>query len=111
LEPLVSERYIREIARERILILYRLAVEMARRGDLELARRYIDLMLRMAGKAGIRPPRYIRRGYCRRRHTPLIPGLTLSVRIRSEGRGSRVVYRCLKCGWVRRYMIKTSRRK
>jgi len=108
---LTSERYIREVARERILILYRLAVERARRGDLELARRYIDVMLRVAGKAGVRPPRYIRRGYCRRCHTPLIPGLTLSVRIRSEGRGSRVVYRCLECGWVRRYMIKTSGRK
>lgn len=108
---MVSERYIREIARERILILYRLAVERARRGDLELARRYINIMLRVAGKAGVRPPRYIRRGYCRRCHAPLIPGLTLSVRIRSEGRGSRVVYRCLECGWVRRYMIKTSGRK
>ncbi|ADV65424.1 ribonuclease P protein component 4 [Desulfurococcus mucosus] len=107
---MARSRYIREVARERMMLLYKYSLEEARRGDLGLARRYIEIMLRIAGKAGVRPPKYIRRGYCRRCHTPLIPGLTLSVRIRGRGKGSRVVYRCLECGWTRRFMIKASGR-
>jgi len=105
------EKYIREIARERVILLYKYSVERAREGDFELARRYIEIMLKIAGKARIKPPRYIRRGYCRRCHIPLIPGLTLSVRVRGSGKSSRLVYRCLQCGWVRRYMIKASGRR
>lgn len=105
------KRDARRIARERIVLLYNLSLERARRGYYELARRYIEVMLRIAGKTGVRPPRYIRRGYCRRCYIPLIPGLTLSVRVRGRGKASRVVYRCLECGWVRRYPVKALKRR
>ncbi len=104
-------RLMKDIARQRIALLYRLALTETRWGRYWLARRYIELIIRIAHKARIRPPRYIRRGYCRKCHIPLIPGLTSRVRIRSEGhRGSRVVVTCLMCGWKRRYMIKTRSR-
>ncbi|MEM4020417.1 MAG: ribonuclease P [Desulfurococcaceae archaeon] len=100
---------ISEIAKERILILYKMSIDRVKKGEKDLARRYIKILLKIAGKAHIRPPKYIRRGYCRKCLIPLIPGLTASVRIKSEGKGSRVIYRCLECGWIRRYMIKTSK--
>lgn len=102
---------LRAIAMERVHILYEEAIRRARKGDFNLARRYIKVALKIAGKVRLKLPKSIKRGYCRNCFVPLVPGLTLSVRIHSEGRGSRVVYRCLLCGWTRRFMIKTSKRK
>jgi len=103
--------FLRDLALQRSYLLYNMALERARRGDYELARRYIEIMLKIASKANLKLPRRIKRSICRRCYVPLIPGVTLSVRIRSEGRGSRVVYKCLLCGWIRRFLIKNSRRK
>lgn len=90
-------------------MLYSLAIKMVKKGDVKLARRYIEIILSISQRTRIRPPRNIKRGYCRQCHIPLIPGLTSRVRIQSEGKGSRVVVTCLLCGWRRRYMIKTRR--
>jgi len=102
---------LRDLARQRSYLLYSMALERARRGDYELAKRYIKIMIKITSKANLKLPRRIKRSICRRCHVPLIPGVTLSVRIRSEGKGSRVVYKCLLCGWIRRFLIKTSKRK
>ncbi|MCD6489003.1 MAG: ribonuclease P [Desulfurococcales archaeon] len=104
-------KILRDLAIQRMDYLYKLAYRRVKQGDYRLARRYIEILLRISQRTRIRPPRYIRRGYCRRCCIPLIPGVTSRVRIQSEGRGSRVVVTCLLCGWKRRYMIKTGRRK
>lgn len=96
----------KEIARERIILLYNLAVARTREGDYELARRYVAILLKISAKARVKPPRYIRRGYCRHCKVPLIPGITSRVRIRSNGSSSRVVVSCLACGWMRRFVVK-----
>ncbi len=101
---------LRDIAKERMTILYDMALKAVRRGDKDLARRYVELVVDIAGKSRTRPPKSIRRGYCRRCYIPLIPGLTARYRIVSEGRGSRLVVTCLECGWRRRFMIKSRRR-
>ena len=108
---MVSKRKkrVKDLALQRIVYLYRLALNRAREGDYDLARRYVELIIRLSHKARVKPPKYIRRGYCRRCKTPLIPGVTARYRIQSEGRGSRVVVTCLLCGWRRRYMIKARR--
>lgn len=102
---------LRDMALQRMKYLYRLAIEETRRERYDLARRYVELIIKYGHKARVKPPRYIRRGYCRKCKIPLIPGLTSRVRIQSEGRGSRVVVTCLLCGWKRRYMIKTLERR
>ncbi|MEM0199191.1 MAG: ribonuclease P Rpr2/Rpp21/SNM1 subunit [Desulfurococcaceae archaeon] len=102
---------LKDLARQRIAILFNLARSRARLGDYELARRYIEIALKISKKAKVKLKRSYKRSYCRSCFAPLIPGITLSVRIRSEGKGSRVVYRCLLCGWTRRYMIKNRTRK
>lgn len=103
-----AKKILKDLAIQRIRYLYRLAIRETRNGRYGLARRYIELIVKYSHKAHVKPPRYIRRGYCRRCHVPLIPGLTARVRIQSEGKGSRVVVTCLLCGWKRRYMIKAS---
>lgn len=102
---------LRDIARQRVQLLFKLAKSRAEGGDFNLARRYVEIALKISRKSRIRLSRSYKRGYCRRCLVPLIPGVTLSVRIRSEGNGSRVVYRCLLCGWIRRYMIKASKKR
>ncbi len=98
-----------DLALQRVERLYGEAVERLRAGDIDLARRHIEILLKISSKARLRPPKYIRRGYCRRCKTPLIPGLTARVRLRSEGKGSRVVLTCTLCNWTRRYMYKAGR--
>lgn len=99
----------KDLAVQRMKLLYSMAVDRVRKRDYVQAKRYIDILVAISLRTRIRPPRYIRRGYCRRCHIPLVPGLTARVRIQSEGRGSRVVVTCLLCGWKRRYMIKARR--
>ncbi|RLG80323.1 MAG: ribonuclease P [Thermoprotei archaeon] len=102
---------VKDLALQRMKYLFKLALEEARRRRYNLASRYVELVVKYGHKARVKPPRYIRRGYCRKCKVPLIPGLTARVRIQSEGKGSRVVMTCLRCGWIRRFMIKTSKRK
>ena len=107
-----KRQLLKDLAMQRIKYLYSLALEETRRGRDWLARRYIELIIKYGHKAHVKLPKYIRRGYCRKCKIPLIPGLTSRVRIRSDGRyGSRVVVTCLKCGWMRRFMIKASKKR
>ena len=92
---------------ERTRILYSMALEAARAGDLEYARMLTGLIRRLATRNRVRPPRSIKRGICKNCGAPLIPGVTARVRLRSQGRSFayRVVV-CLECGWIHRYPYK-----
>jgi len=92
-----------DIARQRIIRIYKLAVERARQGDVEYARRLGLYAWNLYKSTRVRIPRYIKRGICRRCGTPLIPGLTARVRLHSQGGMSYVTVTCLYCGWMRRY--------
>jgi RNase P subunit RPR2 len=46
----------RNIAHERVILLFNMAFERARKGDFDLARRYVEIALRIAGKAKIKIP-------------------------------------------------------
>jgi len=101
----------RDLARQRIVLLYRMAVEAARRGDVGYARDLGGLAWEMYRSTRARIPRWLKRGLCRRCHAPLIPGVTARVRLRSQGRRfSYVTVTCLACGWTRRYPYKTGDR-
>jgi len=95
---------IRDIARQRIYLLLSLAEEEIRR-DEKLARRYVELALRIASKARIRLPRRVRRRICRKCFTLLVPGLTARIRVKRGCGGTRIVVTCLRCGYIRRYPV------
>lgn len=98
------KRYLREIARERVAILLKLADRVVET-DEALAKRYVDLAFRIAAKARLKLPRRVKRKYCRRCKIPLIPGRTASVRIKRGSGGLRLVVTCLRCGYIRRYPL------
>ena len=92
-------RMAKKIARERIEILFHLARKRAEAGDLDLARRYVDLILRIARKYNIRLGREKKYHICKRCHVFLIPGKTAQVRLKK----GKVVVKCLECGNYKRY--------
>ncbi len=84
---------------ERLLAL---AMDAAARGDLEYSSRLGGLVLRMAQANRVRLPRHIRLSICKNCHVALVPGVTLSVRTRRQGRRVYLVRRCLACGYIHR---------
>jgi ribonuclease P protein subunit RPR2 len=104
-----SSRY-RDLVRQRYEIVFKLAVESLRRGDKEYARKLCAYIKEMAERTRVRIPRTIKRSICENCHTPLIPGLTSTVRLRSQSRrfAYRVV-RCMECGYIHRYPYKVHR--
>ena len=94
---------VRDLAIQRMRILFALGIEAARRGEYELCRRYGELIKRIAMKVRVRIPRKIKRWICKRCNAIMIPGITARVRVRNEGKTLRIVTRCLVCGWIHRY--------
>lgn len=103
---MVKKRIVRDIAIQRIDKLLNLAYECARAGRIEDSRRYVEIALRVSRRCRVRIRRFWRRFICKRCHVMLVPGITGRFRVRSEGKGSRVVVTCLMCGWIKRYPIK-----
>ncbi len=96
------KKYAQRIARERIKILFSLAQERALEGDEELARRYVEHMVNLSRKYNVRIPRDMKRMYCKKCYTFLIPGKTAQVRLKK----GKVVIKCLRCGTYKRYIYK-----
>lgn len=93
----------REIARERIEILFRLARE-AFKEDRELSRRYIALAKRIGMRARVRIPRELKLFVCKGCGSLLVPPENCRVRVVSKG-DPRVVLTCLDCGGIKRFPI------
>lgn len=85
----------REIAFERIEILFGLADKSALSGDLDLADDYVVKARKIAMKFNVRLGRYKRR-YCKYCYKYLLPGKTF--RVRTNPAEKRVEVTCLRCG-------------
>ena len=99
-------RAYRDLVRQRMEILYRLAVDNVRRGEVDQASRLGDAIWRLHIETRVRMPRWMKRSLCKKCHTPLIPGVSARVRLRSQGRLSYKVIKCIRCGWIHRYPYK-----
>lgn len=97
-----KRRLIKDLAIQRAVILYNTSVKMLKLGLVEVARKEIELGLRLLRKARARKPLLYRRYVCRNCLVPLIPGLTARVRIRSNRKQVIITLTCLQCGWVMR---------
>lgn len=104
-----QRRAYRDLVLQRIRYLFRLAVKSAKAGDVEYSRKVVKHMLRLSQATRVRAPRRIKRSVCKRCLSPLLPGVTSTVRLRSQGRFSYVVVRCRLCGWIKRYPYKPRR--
>ena len=92
---------VREIARERIEILFNQA-QRTFPSDPNLAKRYLDLARKVGMKAGVRLTREQKLRICKGCGGFLVPGVNCRVRTRSES-GTTVLITCLDCGTKKRY--------
>ncbi|NOZ30729.1 MAG: ribonuclease P [Crenarchaeota archaeon] len=96
------KRLLRDLVRQRAEILYGIARDEARRGNLEYASRLGSLIKQLSQSTGVRLPRSLKRNLCKNCSLPLIPGVTATYRLRSQGRFSYIVIKCVRCGWIHR---------
>ena len=90
------------IAKERIVLLLRMAEERALAGENDLADRYAQLARRIGMRHGLRMPRGFNMRFCRRCLRYLVPGRNARFRT-SAGKVSR---QCLGCGAFYRMPLK-----
>lgn len=91
--------------KKRTLKLINDATKLAEEGNLELARKYIMLAREYSNKGRFKIPLEYKRKFCRKCLTPLIPGKTERIRIKSK----ILVRSCLICGWIRRYDLRKNK--
>lgn len=100
------KKVIKDLAKQRIKWLFNLALVESRKGNYNRARRYAELIIKVAEKGRVKIPRGIKRRVCHNCKVILIPGVTSTIRLRGGGKSSHIVVRCLICGWIKRYPIK-----
>ncbi len=101
-----------DLVRQRYERVFELAVESLKKDNREYARKLATYILEMAKATRVRIPRRIKRSICKNCHTPLLPGLTARIRVRSQSR--RFSYRvvtCLECRYMHRYPIPKPRQR
>ena len=64
----------------------------------DLARRYIEIVLKYRDSNRVRIPKEIKNSFCKKCHTPWIPGKTVKVRLTNK----LITYTCLVCGYKKR---------
>lgn len=96
----MSKRGAKDIAEERVDILFQEAEAEARSGNDARAKRYVELALRMSSRHKVRATH--KRTYCPECHAFFVPPRNVRVRTRS----GRVSMTCLSCGHVLRYPMK-----
>jgi len=99
------------VSKQSIKKLFNHALELAYKDHIDEANKAIKQALRIARKYNIRISKLgsnYKRMYCKKCKTILIPNKTLRVRLHK----TRMVYKCLKCGFIMRYpYIKEKSRK
>lgn len=102
----LREKY-RDLVRQRISIVYSIAVDSVRKGEREYARRLGSYIREMSRRTRVRAPKPIKRSLCKNCNIPLIPGLTATIRARSQSRKHKyIVVKCSECGYIHRYVYK-----
>ncbi|MDR0335143.1 MAG: ribonuclease P protein component 4 [Methanomassiliicoccaceae archaeon] len=100
----VNRTEVSEIAMVRIERLMAMSREQASHGDIDLARRYVDIARRISMRTRTKIPK--EHIYCKNCFTPMTPG-TFRVRLGTH----RIIMVCAECGTVKRIpYVKEQRR-
>ncbi|MBU0460097.1 MAG: ribonuclease P [Nanoarchaeota archaeon] len=91
-KPLLSKQKQKQIAQERIKILFDQA-EQAFQKNKALANRYVTLARKLAMKVKLSMPREFKRKYCKHCYKYLKPGINARIRTRD----SKVIISCFEC--------------
>ncbi len=90
----------REMVMERIRILFNQAGESFRDHP-ERSRRYVEMALRLSTRYNVRFPHELKRSFCRKCHSFLVPGANAKIRTSPSQRA--VTLTCMECGHVARH--------
>jgi len=96
-----QEERSREIATERIVILFKNAALMFAKQP-ELSNRYVELARKIAMKCKVRLPSSLRRQFCRHCNHYLVPGSNCRIRTRQ----GKIITYCLDCKHYSRHPFK-----
>jgi len=96
---------LRDLVIQRSQILIKVAFEWVREDKIDFARNAIRIVEEMRRETNVRIPPGLKRLYCKRCLTPLVPGKTSRVRIRNRGKRIEKITTCLVCGEVYRLEI------
>ena len=99
-----NQSIVRQIARQRVQILFGQARKVGRK-DSKLAMQYILSARKIAMAAKIRLPLEFRRGTCKECNSFFVQGVNCRVRIKQK-REPHVVVTCLNCGNQTRILLK-----
>jgi len=97
----VKPRWQKEIARERIEVLFKIAEEEFSNNRKDLANRYVELARKISMRYNVRIPKELKRKFCKRCHSYIKPGVNSRTRVRSEKK--YVLVTCLECGHKMRF--------
>jgi ribonuclease P protein subunit RPR2 len=96
------EQYIK-IAEERIEILFDLAEKEFKKNP-ERSKRYVQLARKIGLRYNVRLPKEIKRKFCKKCNSLLIPSVTSKIRIDSKTKS--ITIKCLNCKKIYRYPYK-----
>ena len=91
-KPVMSKTQQKEIAHERVKILFQKAGEVFSK-DKSLSNRYVTLARKIAMKVKIRIPLELKRKFCKHCYKYLMPGVNSRIRTRD----GKVIISCLEC--------------
>jgi len=100
-KPVIPKHKQKEIAKERVKILFKQAEEVFSKNK-SLANRYVTLARKIAMKVKLRMPIELKRKYCKHCYKFLMPGVNSRVRTRD----GKVIISCLECKKFTRIPVK-----
>lgn len=100
----MKPQWMREIAKERIEILFNQA-EKEFKNHPARSHRYVELARKLSMKYQVRISRKWRRRFCHKCYKFLVPGVNCRIRTRPK-REKHLVIKCLECGNIMRIPLK-----
>ena len=101
-KPVIPKSKQKEIAKERVKILFQQAEEVFSKNK-SLANRYVTLARKISMKVKIRIPLELKRKFCKHCYKFLMPGINSRVRTRD----GKVIISCFECKKFTRIPVKT----
>ncbi|AFZ71156.1 RNase P subunit RPR2 [Caldisphaera lagunensis DSM 15908] len=97
-----KEAKLEDLVIERIEILSNISRIETIHGNYDYSRKLNELIFRLSLKNKVKIPVNIKRSICKNCHVTLIPGVTSTIRVKSQGKFHYLTIKCKECGYIKR---------